>query len=98
MSEGVNTVPSPKPVSLARRIGMLPVRLYRVTLAWLLGGHCRFTPSCSVYALEAIEKHGVLRGWWLAVCRICRCHPFCKGGYDPVPCESNCNHTTHSKD
>ncbi|HYG75235.1 MAG TPA: membrane protein insertion efficiency factor YidD [Planctomycetota bacterium] len=72
-------------VPWVRRIGMFPIRVYQVTLAWLLGGHCRFTPSCSVYGLEAIQEHGVLKGWWLAVCRICRCHPFCPGGYDPVP-------------
>lgn len=72
---------------LIRRIGMLPVRVYRCTLAYVLGGHCRFTPSCSQYALEAIERHGVIKGWWLALCRIGRCHPFCKGGHDPVPCD-----------
>lgn len=71
--------------SLPRRLGMLPVRAYQYTLAWLLGGHCRFTPTCSYYALEAIERHGVLKGWWLAVRRVSRCHPFCPGGYDPVP-------------
>ena len=70
---------------LARRVGLLPIRLYQYTLAWLLGGHCRFTPTCSQYALEAIERHGVLRGWWLAMCRLCRCQPLCRGGYDPVP-------------
>jgi putative membrane protein insertion efficiency factor len=66
---------------------MLPVKLYRCTLAYVLGGHCRFTPTCSQYALEAIERHGVFKGWWLALCRIGRCHPFCKGGFDPVPCD-----------
>ncbi|MGD0092367.1 MAG: membrane protein insertion efficiency factor YidD [Planctomycetota bacterium] len=70
---------------LPRRLGLLPVRAYRCTLAWFLGGHCRFTPSCSEYALEAIARHGVLKGWWLAVCRLSRCQPFCAGGYDPVP-------------
>ena len=70
---------------LLRRLAMLPVRVYQCTLAWLLGGHCRFTPTCSWYALEAIERHGVLKGWWLALCRVCRCHPFCPGGHDPVP-------------
>ncbi|HLX60042.1 MAG TPA: membrane protein insertion efficiency factor YidD [Planctomycetota bacterium] len=74
-----------KRVSLARRIGMFPIRVYQATLAWALGGHCRFTPSCSHYALEAIEKHGFFKGWWLACWRLLRCQPFCKGGYDPVP-------------
>jgi len=68
-----------------RRIGMFPIRVYQVTLAWALGGHCRFEPSCSIYALEAIEKHGVVKGWCLAMLRLARCQPFCKGGYDPVP-------------
>ncbi|HYF51830.1 MAG TPA: membrane protein insertion efficiency factor YidD [Planctomycetota bacterium] len=72
-------------VPLARRIGMWPVRLYQATLSWLLGGQCRFTPSCSNYALEAIEKHGVIKGWRLALWRVARCQPLCKGGYDPVP-------------
>jgi uncharacterized protein len=72
-------------VSLLRRIGAFPIRVYQCSLGYLLGGHCRFTPSCSFYGLEAVEKHGVFKGWWMAVCRICRCHPFCPGGHDPVP-------------
>lgn len=72
-------------VSLLRRIGMLPIRFYQVTLAWAMGGHCRFKPSCSIYALEAIEKHGVFKGWCLAIWRLARCQPCCKGGFDPVP-------------
>ena len=61
------------------------IRAYQVLLSPFLGNHCRFTPSCSRYAIEAIEKHGSLRGSWLAVKRISRCHPLCDGGYDPVP-------------
>lgn len=80
-----STPAAPQKVSLVRRIGMFPIKVYQVTLAWLLGGNCRFTPSCSIYALEAVEKHGVVRGWWLAVWRLLRCQPLCKGGYDPVP-------------
>jgi uncharacterized protein len=76
---------APRTISLWRRIGIFPIRLYQCTLAYILGGHCRFTPTCSNYGLEAVEKHGVFKGWVLAVCRICRCHPLCKGGYDPVP-------------
>jgi uncharacterized protein len=75
----------PRRVPLARRIAMFPIRVYIATLSWLMGGQCRFTPSCSRYGLEAIEKHGALKGWGLAVWRVCRCHPFCNGGYDPVP-------------
>ena len=71
--------------SVLRRIGMFPIRVYQVTLAWAMSGHCRFTPSCSIYALEAIEKHGVFKGWCLALWRLARCQPFCKGGADPVP-------------
>lgn len=61
------------------------IRAYQVLLSPFLGRHCRFTPSCSQYAAEAIRRYGALRGSWLAVKRIGRCHPFCGGGYDPVP-------------
>ena len=89
MNDGASAIGNDKPatrqVSLARRIGMFPVRVYRATLAYFLGGHCRFTPTCSQYALDAITEHGVIKGWWMSVCRIGRCHPFCAGGHDPVP-------------
>ena len=71
--------------ALWRWIGILPIRVYQHSLAYFLGGHCRFTPSCSFYAVEAVQRHGLFKGWWLAIKRICRCHPFCKGGHDPVP-------------
>jgi len=58
---------------------------YRYSFAALFGGRCRFEPSCSAYALEAIERHGPARGAGLAVARLCRCHPFGKHGFDPVP-------------
>lgn len=61
------------------------IRLYQVTLSWLLGGQCRFHPTCSHYGLEAYRTHGVARATWLTVRRVARCHPFVKGGYDPVP-------------
>ena len=61
------------------------IRCYQVLLSPFLGQHCRFTPSCSQYAIEAIERHGSWRGGWLAIRRIGRCHPWCDGGHDPVP-------------
>lgn len=64
---------------------MLLVRGYRRTLSPLIGQQCRFQPSCSAYSLEALQVHGALRGSWLTVHRIGRCHPFNRGGYDPVP-------------
>jgi putative membrane protein insertion efficiency factor len=61
------------------------IRAYQYLLRPLLGANCRFYPSCSEYAREAVEKHGALRGLWLALRRISRCHPYHPGGFDPVP-------------
>ncbi|MCU0807616.1 MAG: membrane protein insertion efficiency factor YidD [Candidatus Contendobacter sp.] len=61
------------------------IRGYQWFVSPLLGNHCRFYPSCSEYAREAIERHGVLRGVWLAIRRVARCHPWQPGGVDPVP-------------
>ena len=61
------------------------IQVYRYTLSPYLGRQCRFEPSCSMYALEALQTHGAARGSWLAARRLCRCHPFHPGGYDPVP-------------
>ena len=61
------------------------IRGYQRLLSPVLGARCRFLPTCSSYSLEAIERHGLVRGGWLSLRRILRCHPFSDGGYDPVP-------------
>ena len=68
-----------------RRTLLALVRAYRLLLSPWLGNGCRFEPTCSVYALQAIERHGARAGGWLMVRRIARCHPWCDGGHDPVP-------------
>ncbi len=67
------------------RLAVILIRLYQWTLSPLLGQNCRFYPSCSHYALEAVTRFGVLRGGWLSARRLCRCHPWHPGGVDPVP-------------
>lgn len=79
-----------------RFVARFLIRLYQWTLSPWLGGACRFYPSCSNYALEAVEIHGALRGSWLALRRLCKCHPFHPGGFDPPPCASH-GHTGHSE-
>ena len=61
------------------------IRAYQRTLSHLFTGSCRYYPSCSQYTYEAVERYGWARGAWMGVLRILRCHPFAKGGYDPVP-------------
>ena len=61
------------------------IRLYQITLSPYMGRQCRYTPTCSNYAIEALQKHGLLRGSWLATKRILRCAPWGGSGYDPVP-------------
>ena len=61
------------------------IRLYQLLLSPVLGQNCRFYPSCSQYAIEALKTHGTIKGSWLALKRILRCQPWCKGGFDPVP-------------
>lgn len=69
-----------------RRLVSAFIRFYQVALSPLKGGPtCRFYPSCSMYAIEAVERHGVLRGGYLALRRVSKCHPLHPGGYDPVP-------------
>ena len=61
------------------------IRFYQIAISPLLGPRCRYIPTCSQYSLEAVQIHGAGRGVWLATKRICRCHPWCKGGFDKVP-------------
>lgn len=70
---------------MLKKPAMWLIRLYQVTLGRVLPNSCRFTPTCSVYTYQAIEKYGFFKGGWLGVKRISRCHPFNPGGYDPVP-------------
>lgn len=76
--EEVKTKPS-----ILARVFILFVRGYQITLRPLLGGHCRFQPTCSDYAIEALNKHGAIKGFIKSVCRIFRCNPFGGCGYDP---------------
>jgi putative membrane protein insertion efficiency factor len=69
---------------IVRRIATLPIRAYQVVLSPLLGGRCKYHPSCSHYAVQAVERYGILRGLVLAAWRLLRCNPFSRGGYDPV--------------
>lgn len=68
-----------------RRLVVLPIKGYRRFVSPLLPPTCRFTPTCSTYAIEAVERYGVMRGGWLALRRVGRCHPWNPGGFDPVP-------------
>lgn len=70
---------------MAEKFLLALIRVYQLTLSPFFGQQCRFTPSCSEYTRQAIERHGAWRGTWLGIRRILRCHPFCEGGEDPVP-------------
>lgn len=72
-------------LNVLKKIFILPIRLYQLTLSPLLGTHCRHTPSCSQYTIEAIAEWGPVKGIWLGMKRISRCHPWGTSGYDPVP-------------
>jgi len=68
-----------------KKLFLFLIRFYQRNISPLKQPCCRFIPTCSQYALEAVEKYGALKGSWLALRRLLRCHPLCKGGYDPVP-------------
>jgi uncharacterized protein len=70
---------------MMRSIALLLLRFYKRFLSPLLPPMCRFEPTCSVYTMQAVEKYGALRGSWLGIRRLARCHPFNPGGWDPVP-------------
>lgn len=70
---------------MMRRLLMALVRFYQLFFSHWLNAGCRYTPSCSAYAMQALEKHGAAAGTYLATRRLLRCHPFCLGGHDPVP-------------
>jgi uncharacterized protein len=76
-----------------RTLVLILIKGYRLLISPWLGNHCRFTPSCSQYALTAIERFGLLRGGWLALRRIGCCHPWHAGGIDPVP-HARCSHSS----
>jgi putative membrane protein insertion efficiency factor len=86
-----------RPCGVARLLAGL-VRGYQLAISPLLRPSCRFAPSCSEYAYESLVEHGALRGSWLAVRRLLRCHPFCTGGYDPVPPSKRRSRGTRSRD
>ena len=74
-----------KETSLIKKFLISFIKFYRKYISPLKKPCCRFTPTCSEYALEAFERYGALKGLYLSIKRILRCHPFCEGGYDPVP-------------
>ena len=88
-----------------RKLLLLPIRFYQYAISPLMASHCRHYPTCSQYAVEAINHHGALKGLFLAIRRLLRCHPWAEGGYDPVPgtadprsqeAVENCVHADHS--
>jgi uncharacterized protein len=81
----MTATPSPAAGIGPRRLLMALIRLYQRFVSPALPASCRFHPSCSQYALEAVTRHGAIKGSWLAARRLARCHPFHPGGFDPVP-------------
>jgi len=82
-------------MTIAAKMLRAAVRLYQLTLSWMVAGSCRHIPSCSAFAIEALERHGAMSGGLLALRRLMRCHPGGSAGYDPVPVR---RHRGHSGD
>lgn len=74
-----------------RKLLLLPIRVYQYAISPMMASHCRHYPTCSQYAIEAITTHGAVKGLFLSVKRLLRCHPWGKGGYDPVPGTEVCS-------
>ena len=74
-----------KEKNIFQKILIIMVRAYQLAISPYIGAHCRYIPTCSAYFIEAVEKYGALKGSWLGIRRILRCHPGHPGGYDPVP-------------
>jgi len=70
---------------IPKNVALLLIRFYRVAISPLFPPQCRFTPTCSAYALTSVERYGFIKGGWMAARRIARCHPWSPGGHDPVP-------------
>lgn len=82
---------------ILRKIFIFPIRVYQTCISPFYPPRCRFYPSCSEYTAEAIEKCGVVYGIWLGMKRICRCNPWSKGGFDPVPTTTERSNDFHGK-
>ena len=83
------------PLSLPQRLALAALRGYQLLFSPMFAGSCRFVPSCSAYAVDAVTRFGVLRGSWLALRRLARCRPFAAHGFDPVPGAVDPHGTTH---
>ncbi len=73
-----------------KSVVILPIKLYQLLISPILGSNCKYQPTCSQYMIGSIEKWGIIHGFFLGIKRILRCHPWSKGGYDPVPEKSDC--------
>lgn len=89
-------IKEPVKIGLFARLLLLPIYFYRYVISPLIGPRCRFYPTCSTYAVEAIKVHGAIKGGCLSLKRILRCHPFSEGGEDPVP-PCSCKHHKNEK-